>query len=105
MAILTSDRGPQVDAPDIRRLFSTRIIRLFCYGFLSVILALYLIEVGLNETQVGLLLTLTLAGDAGISLWLTTSADRIGRRWTLAAGAVLMMAAGIAFLLSHNIII
>ena len=47
-------------------LFSTRIIRLFCYGFLSVILALYLAQVGLSEQQIGLLITLTLAGDAGI---------------------------------------
>src|SRR5512143_551133 len=90
---------------DIATLFSTRIIRLFCYGFLSVILALYLIEVGLDERQVGLLFTLTLAGDAGISLWLTTSADRIGRRRTLLAGAVLMLGAGVAFILTRNVVI
>ena len=64
---------------DVRLLFSTRIIRLFCYGFLSVVLALYLSEVGLKEQQIGLLFTLTLVGDAAISLWLTTSADRFGR--------------------------
>ena len=51
---------------DITLLFSTRIIRLFCYGFLSVILALYLAQNGLDEKQIGLLFTLTLAGDAGI---------------------------------------
>ena len=51
---------------DIATLFATRIIRLFCYGFLSVILALYLVQAGLQEKQVGLLFTLTLAGDAGI---------------------------------------
>jgi MFS family permease len=86
-------------------LFSTRIIRLFCYGFLSVILALYLTETGLNEKQIGLLFTLTLAGDAGISLWLTTSADRFGRKRTLIIGAFLMLAAGIVFLLTRNIVI
>ncbi len=31
---------------DITTLFSTRIIRLFCYGFLSVVLALYLVQAG-----------------------------------------------------------
>ena len=46
---------------DAITLFSTRIIRLFCYGFLSVILALYLIQVGLSEKQIGLLLSLTFA--------------------------------------------
>lgn len=86
-------------------LFSTRIIRLFCYGFLSVILALYLAELGLSEAQIGLLLTLTLIGDAVISLWLTTSADRIGRRKVLVAGAVLMAGAGLAFVLTRNYIL
>ncbi len=83
-------------------LFSTRIIRLFAYGFLSVVLALYLVEVGLSEEQIGLLLTLTLAGDAGISLWLTTTADRIGRRRMLLLGAGLMILAGAGFLLTRN---
>ena len=89
---------------DIPLLFSTRIIRLFCYGFLSVVLALYLSEAGLSEGQIGLLLTLTLVGDALISLWLTTSADRLGRRRTLILGALLMAGAGVAFVLTRNIV-
>jgi MFS family permease len=87
---------------DITLLFATRIIRLFAYGFLSVVLALYLAEAGLAESQIGLLLTLTLAGDAGISLWLTTNADRIGRRQMLVLGAGLMILAGVVFLLTRN---
>ena len=92
-------------ARDTALLFSTRIVRLFCYGFLSVVLALYLAETGLTEGQIGLLFTLTLAGDALISLWLTTSADRFGRRRTLIMGALLMVGAGIAFLLTRNILL
>jgi MFS family permease len=87
---------------DIPILFSTRILRLFAYGFLSVILAFYLIQVGLDERGIGLLFSFTLAGDAGISLWLTTSADRLGRRRMLILGALLMMSAGIAFLFTRN---
>ncbi len=90
---------------NIITLFSTRIIRLFCYGFLSVILALYLAQVGLPEQQIGLLFTLTLAGDAGISLWLTTSADRFGRKRTLIVGALLMLGAGIVFIITRNVVI
>ena len=90
---------------NITILFSTRIIRLFCYGFLSVILALYLTETGLTETQIGLLFTLTLIGDAGISLWLTTSADRVGRKKTLLVGALLMAGAGVAFVMTREVII
>jgi MFS family permease len=87
---------------DIPVLFATRIVRLFAYGFLSVILALYLIRVGLDERAAGLLFSFTLAGDAGISLWLTTSADRIGRRRMLLLGALLMALAGVAFLITRN---
>jgi MFS family permease len=84
-------------------LFSARIIRLFCYGFLSVVLALYFARIGLPEHQIGLLFTLTLAGDAGISLWLTTSADRFGRRRTLIVGALLMAGAGVVFIVTRNV--
>ena len=87
---------------DIPRLFATRIVRLFCYGFLSVVLALYLAQAGLSEKEIGLLFTLTLAGDAGISLWLTTSADRFGRRRTLLLGALLMIGAGVVFSVTKN---
>jgi MFS family permease len=87
---------------DIAILFSTRILRMFAYGFLSVVLAFYLIAVGLDERAVGLVFTLTLVGDAGISLWLTTSADRLGRRRMLQLGAFLMVIAGGGFLLTSN---
>jgi MFS family permease len=90
---------------DIRLLFATRITRLFAYGFLSVVLALYLAIAGLSEIQIGILLTLTLAGDAVITLWLTTHADRLGRRRLLVAGALLMLLAGMVFLLTRNPII
>ena len=65
---------------DVSILFATRTMRLFAYGFLSVVLALYLIEAGLSPPQIGLLLALTLAGDAAVSLWLTPHADRSGGR-------------------------
>jgi MFS family permease len=87
---------------DVFLLFSTRLVRLFCYGFLSVVLALYLAQTGMSEPLIGLLFTLTLAGDAGISLWLTTSADRFGRKRTLIGGALLMIGAGSVFIATRN---
>lgn len=83
-------------------LFITRIVRLFGYGFLSVVLALYLSESGFDDFVMGLLFSMTLVGDAGISLLLTTTADRFGRKKTLIIGAVLMMAAGVAFIMTSN---
>ena len=82
---------------DTTLLFATRISRLFAYGFLSIILALYLEEVGLSEEEIGILLTLTLIGDAGLSLAITTTADRLGRRRMLVLGAFLMALAGAVF--------
>ncbi len=85
-------------------LFITRIARMFGYGFLSVVLVLYLSQAGLSETQIGLLLTLTLVGDTIISLWITTNADRIGRRRMLIVGAFLMVLAGVLFAVTRNFI-
>jgi MFS family permease len=82
---------------DGRLLFATRFVRLFAYGSLSVVLVFYLTGLGLSEPQTGMLLTLTLLGDTVVSLLLTTQADRMGRRRTLIAGAILMTAAGLAF--------
>src|SRR5262245_5808221 len=78
-------------------LFIARSIRLFAYGALSVVLVFYLVSVGLTEARLGLLLTLTLLGDTVVSALISTRADRFGRRRMLIAGALLMVAAGLAF--------
>ncbi len=90
------------EARDIRLLFAARILRLFAYGGLSVVLALHLAEAGLSGEAIGLLFTLTLFGDAGITLWITTAADRIGRRRMLVLGAGLMVLAGAVFAVTRD---
>src|SRR6266404_1864975 len=85
-------------------LFVTRFTRLFAYGSLSVILVFYLVGLGLSSAQAGLVLTLTLVGDVVVSLYLTTRADRIGRRRMLIVGSILMAAAGLAFASTSNVI-
>ena len=87
---------------NILLLFTTRTLRLFGYGFLSVVLALYLVTSGFDDFMMGLLFSLTLVGDAGISLLLTTTADRFGRKKTLVIGALLMLVAGVVFILTSN---
>jgi MFS family permease len=82
---------------DVVLLFAARCGRMFAYGGLAVILVLYLVRLGLDGTAVGLILSLTLIGDIGISLWLTTHADRLGRRRVLVTGALLMAGAGVVF--------
>src|SRR3954454_9583907 len=88
--------------PDAWRLFAARSARMFAYGSLGVVLVLYLQAVGVSESRIGALLTLTLLGDTAISLWLTSHADRWGRRRTLIAGAALMALAGIVFAITND---
>ena len=90
---------------DGRLLFVTRFVRLFAYGMLGVVLVFYLTGLGLSESRTGLLLTLTLLGDTGVSLVLTTKADRIGRRRMLTIGAILMTAAGLGFAFTRNFLL
>jgi MFS family permease len=89
---------------DAYLLFLTRFVRLFAYGSLSVVLVFYLVGLGLKESQTGILLTLTLVGDTAISLYLTTRADRMGRRRMLIVGSILMAAAGLAFASTRNFV-
>jgi MFS family permease len=82
---------------DGRLLFAMRTLRMFGYGFLAVVLVLYLAAAGLDPLGIGLVLSLTLVGDTIISFWLTTNADRLGRRRVLVVGAALMVVAGTVF--------
>ena len=93
---------PRLLTSDAWLLLATRFIRLFGYGALSIALVFYLTSLGLTEAQVGLLLTLTLAGDVVVSLYLTTQADRVGRRQMLIIGAALMAGAGLTFAFTRS---
>lgn len=90
---------------NINILFAARTIRMFAYGFLSVILVLYLSAIGIEEYKIGLLITLTLIGDAVISLWITTRADYYSRKRMLLFGAFLMAAGGIIFSITSSYLI
>jgi MFS family permease len=87
---------------DARLLFTARIVRLFAYGFVAVVLVLYLSSIGLDDHRIGMLLSLTLAGDVVVSLYLTTRADVLGRKRTLIAGAVLMIGAAVVFVITRD---
>jgi MFS family permease len=98
---------PEVEAlraltRDGRLLFATRIIRMFAYGALSVVLALYLAEAGMSEGEIGAVLTAALIGDALFSLAIAGVADRVGRRRMLLFGAGLVVLAGAIFALTQN---
>lgn len=59
------------------------------------VLALYLSAIGLSDERIGLLLYITLIGDAGISLIVTLYADTVGRRLMLLLGCLLKLLGGL----------
>ena len=83
-------------------LFATCGVRSFAYGFLSVVLALYLAALGFDPRQSAPIFTAALAGGAIMTIALTTVADRLGRRRILIAGALLMALAGAVFALTDQ---
>ena len=83
-------------------LFITCGVRSFAYGFLSVILGLYLDAVGLSTAAIGWIFTAALAGGAVMTILITAIADRFGRKTLLIVGAVLMAAAGWVFAVSGD---
>ncbi|KAI0483825.1 major facilitator superfamily domain-containing protein [Xylaria cf. heliscus] len=82
---------------DIKLLCGQRFVRMLGYGVSTLILVAYLDALGNRKTEIGLFMTLTLAGDICISFFLTLFADALGRKATLAVGALLMTGSGIVF--------
>ncbi|HWH77294.1 MAG TPA: MFS transporter, partial [Candidatus Binatus sp.] len=87
---------------DGRLLFASCGVRSFAYGFLSVILGLYLDAIGLNATAIGWVFTAALAGGAVMTILITAIADSFGRKFLLIVGALLMALAGWVFAVSDN---
>ncbi|HSK29114.1 MAG TPA: MFS transporter [Candidatus Limnocylindria bacterium] len=86
-------------------MFATCGIRSFAYGFLSVILGLYLDAIGLSAAAIGWIFTAALVGGAVMTMIITAIADSFGRRALLIVGALLMALAGWIFAISDQPII
>src|SRR5438045_8693589 len=88
--------------PDGRRLLVARVLRTFAYGYLAVVLGVYLDRLGLDPTRIGVVLTAAIAGSAVMTVGWSLFADRYGRRRTISTMAVLMVVGGIAFALTDR---
>jgi MFS family permease len=84
---------------------AARGVRMLAYGFLSVVLALYLSGLGWSGAQMGAFFTIALAGGAVTTVIITLFADRWGRRRWLIMSALLMIASGVALALSQNFVL
>jgi MFS family permease len=83
-------------------IFASCGVRSFAYGFLSVILGLYLDSIGLSAATIGWIFTAALGGGAVMTIVITAVADRCGRRALLVVGAVFMALAGCVFAVSRD---
>ena len=77
-------------------------VRTFSYGFLSIILAIYLKQIGIDDISIGIILSATLLNSVFFTLVASFYADRFGRRKFLIIYAILMSSAGAIFLLTDN---
>jgi len=88
---------PETANSDARRLVVARGLRAFADGFVSILLPAYLIALGYNPFDVGVITTATLLGSAALTLFAGRITARFGHRGPLLAATVLMALTGVAF--------
>jgi MFS family permease len=90
-----TDTGLWIDR-DGRLILLEKAVRTVPYGFLGVIYAVYLAQLGVNPFLIGIILTLTVVSSALYTFIISFLADRIGRRKTLVFFALMdVVAAGL----------
>jgi MFS family permease len=77
-------------------------IRTFCYGYLGILLPLYLADLGLSAAGIGAFVTLTLAGSAALTWATRAAAERVGARGSLLLLAVLTIGAAAVLLVTRD---
>ena len=82
---------------DMLRITSMRGLRQIAYGMMAITLAIALTRGGLSPTTIGLLVSVSLAGDLVGTMLIGRWADHWGRRRTLTSLALLMAATGLIF--------
>ena len=82
--------------------FVAKSVRTFCYGFLGILLPLYLAQLGLDARGVGLAVTCTLVGSAALTWAVRRPAERLGGRAALVGLAALSGLAAALLLTTSN---
>ena len=87
---------------DVAVVFVAKTARTFCYGFLGILLPVYLTELGLDARGVGVAVTLTLIGSAGLTWAVRRPAERYGARAALVGLGLLSAGAALLLLASRD---
>lgn len=90
------------DIPPVTALFAARACRDFGDGFVAVLLPVYLLALGFDPFQVGVVATASLFGSALLTLAIGMVGGRHDNRRLLLAAAGLMVATGVAFAAVHD---
>jgi len=88
--------------PDARLLLYARGLRAFGDGFISLLLPYYLTQLGFSALAIGALVTSTLLGSGLMTLVVGLVAHRFRSRTLLESAALLMIATGVAFVLTTD---
>jgi MFS family permease len=97
------DGGARVSLSEAGRLiFVGRAVRSFAFGWLSVILALYLVQRGFGAAAIGAVFTATMVEDAVLTMLLSTVAARVGPARVMAATAPLIALGGLLLALPES---
>jgi MFS family permease len=84
-------------SPHVRRLLAAKGLRAFGDGYVSLLLPVYLLELGYRPLEVGIIATTTLLGSGIAALGVGLHAYRFHYRTLLLAATVLMGATGLGF--------
>jgi len=90
------------DGREVLAVFVAKAVRTFTYGYLGILLPLYLADLGMSAAGVGAFVTLTLAGSAALTWGVRIPAERLGARAALVGLATLSVAAGVLLLLARE---
>ena len=83
-------------------LLAARALRDFGDGFAAILLPVYLLELGFSPLEIGVLATAALLGSALLTFGIGLIGSRHDRQRLLLAGAMLMIATGVAYAVVHD---
>ena len=93
---------PEWISRDAVLMISARGIRTFAQGYMVVLLAFYFLELGYNVVELGLFISVGIAGVAFFAFFVGLISGKVGRRWLLVFFSLVSGAAGLALILSEE---
>lgn len=81
---------------DVHLIMAMRCVRLSAFGSISLILVQFLKTTGIADTELGMVITITVLGDLLSSFVLASISDALGRRKVLLLSSIVMTLSGIS---------